>query len=299
VTDQLYLYFDQFMPYAVTVGSTPLQGTSSAVAGGLALGSTNSFNLNFNATEAALAGTAYNNAVTAGFTPVILLQATGTTANINSLDSLGNITISTVQTLTNTGTFANGAPTGSVVNLIIPGCYVRYQIQAVALDPSNSSGSTLTPCLVRTLVPYPGSGAAAWTSPYTSTIIADNVTAFHVGLSADGGKTWSGTDTTTATGWSYGTAAWSDLTGPTTGATTPTLNYQLANLNATAASVDPAGVGGTGGPFWFRQYPMLVRLDITTRSLNKRSDYTTTGLADYKYQTRTLILNPRHFGLHY
>ena len=287
--DQLFLYYDQILPFQATMDAT-LLGTANLVSGGYALGYGNGFKIDFSDPgQASAAATAVTGAINAGMTPMILFQSQATPQQLSALAADGTVT------LTTTFTSRYSAPQGSVVNLIIQGEYIRYSIQPLLLDPANPT--TYTPCLVRDLIPYPGSSAAVWTSPVSSTIIAENVTAFHVGLSADGGKSWAGT--TAAGAWSTTSAAWTDITGPDNGAAAPTLNYQLANLNT---GMNPVPSVNQGGSFWFRNYPCLVRLDITTRTRVQRAENVPNApgqpvTAGYNYQTRTLILNPRHFGL--
>ena len=291
VTDQLILYFDRFLPYQMVAGAQ-MQGTGQWVQSGAT--PTNTLAINFVNGEGALAASDFTTAQAAGMGMDVLFQSNGNCYPVQSLASSGQLTFSSQNPL---GILTSGAavPQGSTLNLIVPGNYLSYSIQPRLLDPRNPT--TYTPCLVRSLIAYPANAStpANWASPVTSTIIADNVTAFHVGLSADGGKTWAGLDPATGT-WSTASSAWSDLTGPATGAASPTLNYQLANLNPAAM---PAASVAAGGTFWFRQYPVLVRVDLTTRTLNKRTEFAQGPTANYKYQTRSIVLNPRHFGLRY
>jgi hypothetical protein len=91
--------------------------------------------------------------------------------------------------------------------------------------------------------------------------------------------------------WNTLTRPWPDLGNPRADANTLQFNTQLASLRTGAAA---------GTPMWIRSYPALVRVDVTTRTVRKRSEYTpAAGTADYLYQTRTLIITPKHFGLFY
>ena len=94
------------------------------------------------------------------------------------------------------------------------------------------------------------SSGTPFATPDNTTVVADNVIGFKVMLSGDGGKTWAG---------SLGTeAAWSDITGASTGAASPTLNWQLQSGTAPAR----AAMNSTGStPFWLREIPILVRVD--------------------------------------
>ena len=52
-------------------------------------------------------------------------------------------------------------------------------------------------------------------------------------------------------------------------------------------------------PAWFREIPVLIRVDVTTRTSLRREEYGTTATPtlSYKEQTHSLVLRPRHFGL--
>ena len=292
--DQLFMYYDVFLPYTTTV-KTAMPNTAQDVTNGTALGADASFALTFaDTTQSGLASKTFTN-VSGGQGMLALLQTTGKSLKIKTLDASGNLTLINDTNL-NTATSRSGAPVGSVVNLIVPNNYVRYSIQPVLLDPAQPT--VTTPCLVRDLIAYPtdATTAATFATTLSTTIVADNVTAFHVGFSADGGQTWAGMNANTPQAWPTTTTAWSDLTGPESSAATPTLNYQLTKLYGSTATV------GQLGAFWFRFYAVMVRVDMTTRTLNKRTEFAAAGsanVAQYKYQTRTIIITPRHSGLAY
>jgi len=306
VTDQLVLYYERFLPYETTMGS-PLNSTAQGVANGTTLANALTgglaITIKFNdANQAALAAQDFTTANASGMG--MNLVSSGTTLAVTGLTA--NVGAATA-TATFTANQPIGAtvPKGSVVSLVAPNQYVCYSIKPMLLDPSNPA--TFTPCLVRDVIAYPANGTVPvlppWAPTISSSIVAENVTGFHVGLSANGGATWAGINPATGT-WSTTTAAWADLTGPSTGAASPTLNFQLNNFDTTAA---PLPSVASGGVFWFRTYPVLLRLDIQTRTVKTRSEYgpanTALTAADayrfYNYQTRTMIINPRHFGLAY
>jgi hypothetical protein len=178
-----------------------------------------------------------------------------------------------------TGNFTN--PTalspsmgGAPVVFVKAAQMVRYSIQPQALDPS-APGVSL-PCLVRDQGNYaPGGFASTQTS-----IIAENVTGFKVYLSADGGRTWAGqgiTANTFAAGWTSGI---------------------LANVNTQLASVGLPSATSASDPNWFRETPLMVRVDLTTRSAVKRTENAAAvNTADYRERLQTLYMVPRHFGL--
>jgi hypothetical protein len=91
-------------------------------------------------------------------------------------------------------------------------------------------------------------------------------------LSADRGMTW--------------------ITGADWNAIKTALNVQVASAGAPGAtSID-------GDSRWFRHIPVLLRVNVTTRTVRERPEYSATGnVLAYKEQTQTLMLLPRHFGL--
>lgn len=187
------------------------------------------------------------------------------------------------------GTFTTGLPStingvpstsGAPVLFVHPAQMVRYTIKSMNLDPSNSGVGI--PCLVRQQGDYSSTGFA-----YTQeTVIAEDVTGFKVYLSAypdtsgDPAKTWAGWKLTA-----------NDFSGGWTNGILATLNTQLSNLGLTSSP-------NTSDPNWFRNTPLVVRVDLTTRSAIKRAENTATGTtADYQERTQTLYMVPRHFGL--
>lgn len=154
---------------------------------------------------------------------------------------------------------------------------VRYSIQPMFLDPSNPTVGL--PCLVREQGAYSPAGFVV--SPATPlTIIAENVTGFKTYLSADGGRTWAGQGLTTkdfTTGWTNGILA--------------TVNTQLAAVGLPHAP-------DASDPNWFRETPLMVRVDLTTRSAVKRVEHSAVAnTAEYRERLQTLYMVPRHFGL--
>jgi len=289
--DQLDFYYDDILPFDGTLG-TDLANTSDQVASESELSSNSTFALNFR--DADQAQQVVDSYTTYGL--YILFQSSGYSYKLTSASRSGSsvtATISSEGTYAGTGvstgaTFTMGGVNGSVVTLIRPGRYVRYSIKPKALDPSNPS--VRTPCLIREEVKYDDvkSSTDPFATPSTSLLIAENISGFKVSLSGDGGNTWTGKSTDTT---------WSDITGPAASPVSPQLNWQLANSSAPART----GMRNTNSsPFWFREIPVLVRVDVTTRTANKRTEHTSTQTtADYKQLTQTLVLTPRHFGLAY
>ncbi len=153
-----------------------------------------------------------------------------------------------------------------------PGQYVRYSIQSRNWDPEKPAGVGV-PCLVREQGPYPGLGAFVPDATQT-TIVAENVNRFRVALSGDRGVTWA--------------------TGANWDAIKTALNAQLATSGA------PGSKTIDGNAHWYRSVPVLVRINVTTRTAQARSEYSPAGDAlAYKEHTQSLVLLPRHFGLNF
>lgn len=182
---------------------------------------------------------------------------------------------------------------GAEVLFIRPQQVVRYTIMPLALDPSNAA--VTVPCLVRDQTAYPPGGALiAWPAatasqtalatagpgggPVVRTVVAENVTGLRFDLSANQGQTWARA------------ATWA--------ATLTNLNGQLAAL----ASANP-GVGyatsaqDPSNPLWYRSAPLLIRADLTTRTLVRRAEYAAAAnTLAYRTRTQVLLVQPRNFG---
>lgn len=206
-------------------------------------------------------------------------SVTPPTGNIVTVTVVTNPTLTTQVTgRGDPGTLRPGQRiTGSSVVFILPSQMVRYHIAMQKLDPSNANG---IPCLVREQGSYVPS--AAFTVS-TTQIVAENVAGFKVFLSADSGADWAGSalaSTTTgfSAGWTSGIQA--------------ALNTQIGTI----ARADYTTTTGNLG--WYRDIPVLVRLDITTRTAVQRAEYSSAGnTLAYKNLTQSVVLVPRHFGL--
>ena len=164
-----------------------------------------------------------------------------------------------------------GTTPGCGIVFVNPGQLVRYSLVPMNLDPRNSTAATV--CLVRDEGPYQTSG---WAPTAPRQIITENVAGFRVYLSADSGTTWVGSGS--------GYATWAAIQ--------TAINTQLATVGR------PGFQTITADPSWFRTTPLLVRLDITTRTANQRTEFSTTGnTLAYKEQVQSLVMVPRHFGL--
>lgn len=179
-------------------------------------------------------------------------------------------------TINITPTKVGGAP----VLFVHPAQMVRYLIKSMALDPANPAVGV--PCLVRQQGDYATGGFVS----SQETVIAEDVTGFKVYLSAypdpagDPAKTWAG--------WKL---AANDFDSGWTNGILASINTQLTTLGLTSSP-------NTSDPNWFRNTPLIVRVDLTTRTAIKRAENTATGTtADYQERTQTLYMVPRHFGL--
>jgi hypothetical protein len=168
-------------------------------------------------------------------------------------------------------------PDGSEVLIARPARYVRYSVQGRATDPEDVG--RMIPCLVREEVPY-GRPFVPSEPGYSITTVGENVRTLKVYLSANGGRDWAGLSSS-ATTWD---------------AIVDMLNKQLAKTGRPGFQSVPSG------SFWFREIPLSVRLDVTTRTVRKRQEYSTSptaGSSEYREQTHSLVVIPRHFGLPY
>ena len=154
-----------------------------------------------------------------------------------------------------------------------PNVVTRYAIQPRPWDPSNPA--ITVPCLVRQQAPYPPGGTLINWAGAATNVVAENIEGFRADLSFDGGATWV----------RQGAANWDAIVA----AITP----KLAPFGATGVAIR-----NPSNQLWFRTYPFLMRLDVTSRSAAPRSASTTiAGQVEYVRRTQTLMVTPRNFGL--
>lgn len=165
------------------------------------------------------------------------------------------------------GTHQIGVP----VAIFRPNVVTRYSIQARAWDPSNPA--ITVPCLIRQQTAYlPGGTLINWAGVATE-VIAENIDGFVVNMSFDGGGTW------------VRQATWE--------LTQQAINAKLAPLGISATVPRDPNM-----PLWFRTFPCLIRMDVTSRSAAPRSESSSVaGQAAYVHRTQTLMVAPRNFGL--
>lgn len=154
---------------------------------------------------------------------------------------------------------------GDVYYLVKRRRMIRFSIENLSLDPSSADK---TPCLMREIGDYPISSPTFVPDPGGKTMVAENVEDIQFFISADGGRNWGKTPAELKTH--------PDIAG----------NVDLL------AKLD--------SPFWFRELPIMVRIDLVTRNFQKREQFSkTAGAGDYHRKTQTIIMTPRHFGLPY
>lgn len=166
---------------------------------------------------------------------------------------------------------------GAEVVFIRPYQLVKYSVEAIALDPSDTT--VTIPCLVRRQTSYPTSGTVTWSS-VSRTIIAENVEGFKVDLSMDGGANWARAANTTSND------TWANVATVAEG--------QIPTGSQVKKLTDPSV------PLWYRYLPATIRIDLTTRTARQRTEYAAArGLsAATAFGTRrqTLFFSPRNFG---
>ena len=218
------------------------------------------------------------------------------------LDAYGNDKASVISPTVGKTHFA-GAP----VEFIRPLQVVRYSLVPMFLDPGNDKAQV--PCLVRQIK---GLADPAFTSTVpTPEIIVEGVTGFAVDLSLNGGKNWVRKDamhTSLNTGgpyqWSPEVKADTDAVFKALGATNPFIQ--------TLSDYASNGISSTVDPFWFNYVPVVIKIDVETRTRLRRTEYIDPakgGLADplnpkfmdaddgYRTRRHTLLVSPRNFSL--
>ena len=293
--DQLFFYMDQPLGFEGTLTSTNAKSASELVYGATALSAPDTtFVLDCVSPDYAkqLVDTLAKGGVSFLFKDIWGDAKTVQTATRAGSQVTVVIGPSTASDITGVGSYASQAekarhsPTSGIV-FFQPAQMVRYSIQMVSLDPQSDVG---IPCLVRDQTAYSPAGFAVVTGALAPQVqvITENVQNFRVYLSANSGTTWAPTTATTAT---YGNNP-DFATGWTSGI--------QADLNTQLAAAGRKDFQTTSGNLsWFRSIPAVVRLDITTQTANKRTEYSTTATPklDYKTITQSLVLVPRHFGL--
>jgi hypothetical protein len=168
---------------------------------------------------------------------------------------------------------------GAAVMFVRPAQMVRYRIVMLQLDPERPNG---VPCLVRDqgLYAFDGLGpvgpsgdeSGVGRAPRRRQIVTENASGFKVYLSANDGEAWAGLGLGEA-GFASGWDGRDGIRG--------LLDRQLG------AAGRPGFQTTRGREHWFREIPILVRIDLTTRTATRRPGFS--GAAGHKDQTQSLV----------
>jgi len=285
--DQLFFYLDDPLPFEGTISATGIGTTAARSASQLVLAGAVTPPANSDITFTIDCGSApYANLVKPGYS--IIFKDSWETFSLLTTSATGQtvtITLGSAPNVAMTGVGSTGASPKaqhtipSRVMFYKPAQMVRYSVLMKFYDPQKPTG---IPCLVRDQGTYTTGSFTPDLSQQS--IVAENISGFKAYLSANSGLLWAGYDLPTATtgfntGWSNGILS--------------ELNTQLVTAGR------PNFQTTTGNQTWIRDIPVLVRLDITTRTATKRSEYSATPLTTtaYKNFTQSLVIVPRHFGL--
>jgi prepilin-type N-terminal cleavage/methylation domain-containing protein len=185
-----------------------------------------------------------------------------------------------------TGGFQRPHANGMPFSVIRPAQIIRFTVVPRALDPADPA--TMVPCLVRQSKPLvPGEiWAPGKDVPTTDEqILLENVTGFAVDWSIDGGKSWlraSGAGNT-----------WTDIRGALDAAIKGSSSHFITQSG---------GVDNPTMPMWTLYTPILIRIDLTTRSVMRRTEFSADSTAanpkvDYRTRRETILLSPRNCGI--
>lgn len=281
--DELYFFMDQALAFEGKLTSTGIGPTAAnsapelVLSGGSPLVGDSTFTIDCGDPSYAKMLVAGQCLIIKDTSECLYIQSAPTVAGKSVTVTLGSSPNAGV-----TGIGASGLPskTKHIINSGVlffnKSQMVRYAIQMRLYDPQKATG---VPCLVRDQGVYSALGFVP--DPAQQSVVAENVSGFKVYLSANSGSSWVGLGKTYSgftTGWSTG---------------------MRLDLDAQLAAVGRPGFTSTQAKEdWFRSIPTLVRLDITTRTATKRSEYSAVPLATaYKDFTQSLVIVPRHFGL--
>ncbi len=291
--DQIFFYYDEALPFEgkTTTGSGgayAVSGLNSTVASGTALtaGNTSITIDTGDASFAAMVQQGQRIVIKDGWPGFIITKPPVVSGNLVTIDpgvdtlaptGAGNAMQNADGSATGANVVSNpNHKAGAPVTFMNIAQSVLYSIQSRNVDPANPTHTV--PCLVRQQGPYSSGGLTAITS---TQVLAEDVSGMKVYLSVDGGRTWlrEGSATGLASGWTSG--------------------YVPMVQSALNSGYGRTGYMSLSDPAWFREIPVLVRVDVTTRTSLRREEYntTTTPTLAYKEQTLSLVIRPRHFGL--
>jgi hypothetical protein len=297
-TDELYMAFDQPLPFegTLTSGGGSVTGTTKSgatagdkvlLSGSMVVGTDNQYVIDCKDPVYAAsvkAGMSFHIKDNLSHQALAILAPTVSGSTVTVTTAVSPSLGTQVTGRGDPGALRNERrAAGAGVVFILPQQMVRYRIMMLSLDPDTTNKPNGIPCLVREQGVFDSSKAFVPDTALTQ-VITENVAGFKVYLSADSGQTWAGsavTDTGLDSGWTSGIMA--------------ALNTQIKDLGS-------KNYTDTSDPAWYRNIPVLVRLDITTRTAGKRLEYSSAAdqalkKADYKDFTQSLVIVPRHFGL--
>lgn len=279
--DEFYFYYDQVLPFQ---GSLVVNTPGTQNPGLQVLEGTNAD------ASAAGARTVIIDTHDVSFAPMVavgqyIYVLDQTTPRVIESITAVNGTRVTVVTKASTATASGGRPgtqgigttndrDGVPIQVLIPAQMVKYSLQARAVDPADPAHTV--PCLVREQGAYSGSAVGLPAAMVAQQqVIAEDVTGLKLFISVDGGRTW--LRESAGAGWS---------------------GYQLKVNTALASGYGRPGQQTINDATWFREIPVTLRLDVTTRTAQQRSEYGTTGTSvTYKEKVSSFVMRPRHFGL--
>ncbi|WP_243288796.1 PilW family protein [Geothrix terrae] len=191
-----------------------------------------------------------------------------------------------LNTMSPTGGFKFQHAKGMPFSVIRPTQIIRFTVVPRALDPADPN--TMVPCLVRQSKPLvPGEIWAPNKNVPTADeqILLENVTGFAVDWSIDGGKTW-----LRASGAGN---EWKDIRGALDAAIKGSPSHFIKQSG---------GVDNPTLPMWTLYTPILIRIDLTTRSVMRRTEFSADSTAanpkvDYRTRRETILLSPRNCGI--
>jgi prepilin-type N-terminal cleavage/methylation domain-containing protein len=215
------------------------------------------------------------NVATSGSTTTISLPADETAA-------LDPNTGAPINSMIAGGGFQRGHLAGMPFMIIHPSQVVRYTVVPRALDPQDATRTV--PCLVRqTKVVDPSQiwAPAVNVAPAGEQILLENVVGFAVDWSIDGGQTWLRADKGAGNSWT-------------------TIYPKLQSL--IKANLSPFVQKAQNVTMWTVYTPLLIRLDLTTRSVVQRAEFNpaynaASPQAAYRTRKETILLAPRNCGL--
>ena len=308
VTDQLDLFFDEALPFEGTI-TTAVQAVVEMVPG-TPVPNTQSFTIQLGSDQQAAELAAENAVRPIAVMPRANISQPQKPTSITPSGSTATISLATSFTSETEDISALRLPLGTGVMFVKPHRYIRYSIRPINLDPDPAAAGAQIPCLVRDEAVYDtvSGSATPFAAPLSTTIIAENVIGFQVMISSDGGLTWINDPNDAG-----------QRSGGVPNAATPGLSHTIhtswsnlrdrLNVSPGIASRPAPNNSVSDSRFWFKDIPVTIRVDITTRTARPRAEYqqslpntiikSTIDGPPYKIQTQSIVLVPRHFGLSY